>query len=153
MKVVALLASAFLANFAQVRGPTRITPPPVERLCGKLVHVEHVPDKDIPNAFEGKTRSLPRVPIRLYGADGDRSCCEGLPLVGEATTGRWGSFRLKEKGLAGGLYWIVARRDARQYQLLVRFGPRKNSTELCSDLSYEVDDLGNMTVAVTLVVE
>lgn len=153
MKVVALLASAFLANFAQVRSPSRITPPPVARLCGKLVHVDRVPDKDIQNAFEARTKSLPRVSVRLYGADGDRSCCEGLPLVGEATTGRWGSFRLNEKGLAGGLYWIAARRNARQYQLLVRFEPRKNSTESCSDLYYEVDDLGNMTVAVTLVVE
>src|SRR5579859_3031942 len=98
MKMVVLLASAFLVNFAQAQSPAGNTPPAVQKLCGKLMHVEHVPDKDIRNAFEDKTKNLPHVSVQLYRDDGNRRCCDGLPLVSEATTGRWGSFQLKEKG-------------------------------------------------------
>lgn len=153
MKVVALLASAFLVNFAQAQTPARNSPPPVEKFCGKLVHVEHVPDKDIPNAFEARTENLPHVPVRLYRADGNRRCCEGLPLIGEAITGRRGYFQLKEKGLEDGLYWIVARHNLREHQLLVQFEPKKNPAELCSAVSYELDDFGNMSQTVTIVIE
>jgi hypothetical protein len=153
MKMVAFLASAFLMNFAQGPSPPRNTPPAVERLCGKLMHVQHVPDKVTQNAFEDKTKNLPHVSVQLYRDDGNRKCCDGLPLVAEGTTGRWGSFQLKEKGLTEGLYWVVARYNLRTYQLLLRFEPKKNSTELCSDVSFQLDDAGNFWEAVKIVVE
>jgi hypothetical protein len=105
------------------------------------------------NTFEDKTRNLAHVTVQLYRADDDRLCCNSLFLAAETKTGRWGSFHLKEKGLVGGLYWIVVRPTSREYQLLIHYEPKKSSDELCSWSLFELNDAGKFWKAGIVVVD
>ena len=154
MKIFAFATIALLVTVA--KGQDRVQgarPPVVERLCGKLLHSEQVPIKNAVNTFEDKTRNLAHVTVKLYRADDDRLCCNGLSLAAETKTGRWGSFRLREKGLVGGVYWIVVRPTSREYRLLIRYEPKKNSDELCSQSLFELNDAGNFWKAEIVVLD
>jgi hypothetical protein len=104
--VLSIAAMAFLASIARAQSQPH-NAPVLEKLCGKLLHSEQVPLKNTTNTFEDRTKNLSHGMVQLYRADDDRPCCNGLFLAAETKTGRWGSFQLKEKGLAPGLYWVV----------------------------------------------
>jgi hypothetical protein len=151
MRVLSIAAMALLANIAQAQSQPH-NAPVLEKLCGKLLHSEQVPVKNTTNTFEDKTKNLSHVMVQLYRAD-DRPCCDGLFLAAEAKTGRWGSFHLKEKGLAPGLYWVVARPNSREYRMLVRYEPKSGSEQLCSQSLFELNDAGNFWRAEIVVLD
>jgi hypothetical protein len=141
LRVLSIAAMAFLASIARAQSQPH-NAPVLEKLCGKLLHSEQVPLKNTTNTFEDRTKNLSHVMVQLYRAD-DRPCCNGLFLAAETKTGRWGSFQLKEKGLAPGLYWVVARPNSREYRMLVRYEPKSASKEVCTQSLFELNDAGN----------
>jgi hypothetical protein len=152
MRVLSIAAMAFVASIAQAQSQSHAAPV-VEKLCGKLLHSEQVPVKNTTNTFKDKTKNLSHIMVQLYRADDGRPCCDRLFLAAETKTGRWGSFHLKEKGLAPGLYWVVARPNWREYRMLVRYEPKSGSKELCSQSLFELNDAGNFWRAEIVVLD
>ena len=128
-------------------------PPVTERLCGKLVHTEEIPARNAPNTFETRNKNLARVTLRLYRPEGDQLCCDGLALVSETKSGHRREFHLDRKGIPPALYWIVARLPPQEYRMLVRYSPKKDSSELCNDRLFTTDDAGNFGISKTITVD
>jgi hypothetical protein len=60
----------------------------VDRLCGRLEHVER---RDVGDTRPGKTKSLKGVVLKLYQRD-TVACCESVYPAAEVKTGRGGGF-------------------------------------------------------------
>jgi hypothetical protein len=101
-------------------------PVDVERVCGKLVHYEQIPLAN--NAFKAKTKNLPHIAGRIYRANEGQKCCEGLPVVGETQTGRFGDFEFKNS--AAGLYWLVFQVNGRDYKFLIRYAKKSDRSKM-----------------------
>jgi hypothetical protein len=151
---IALIAmSSFFPVTANAQTVAGGVPTKVQRLCGKLVHVDHVPVKGIPNAFQDKMTELPHVGLQVYRADGERDYSDQSHLMAEVTTGRFGTFDFSKRKLEAGPYWVVAVRDARVYRLLVKYEPAKDPMQPCSAQLFELDEAGNFEIGVTVTLD
>jgi hypothetical protein len=125
----------------------------VDRLCGTLARVDRVYDKHDPHVIvEEKRDSLAGVTLRLYPRSKNSACCDGLSFVEEITTGRRGQFMFK-KDVDAGDYWLVAETSGKQYKLDLFYEPTKAATGKCSDFEYQVNDTGELSLAVKVVVD
>jgi hypothetical protein len=143
MKLIPLIAAVLIAASALAQVPKSATPPTVERLCGKLEHVQNLPVKGTSNTFRTKERPLSRVVVSLYPAVENGQCCEKTPAIATVETGRCGSFEFKSKQLPDGLYWLQVEPNGRKYQMLIRYAPNRPSDESCSRTVWEVNDSGD----------
>lgn len=135
MKLARVLAVYFLTVSAFAQAPTTaLAPPTLERLCGKLRHVEYQ---------LGIQKNLRKVIVNLYPAVRAGECCEAGPPIATAITGRWGSFHLKTKGLAAGSYWLEVQPNGRKYHMLVRYTPKRYPDQLCYQTYWDVHDDGS----------
>jgi hypothetical protein len=139
MNQLSLIFAAVLAAGFLGQGPAREAPPSLERLCGKLVHYEGawVHGRD-------KTRNLPHVPVRLYPAVDREQCCEGLAAKATLSTGHWGDFEFKPKGISAGFYWLEVEPNGREYKILIEYAPKKHWGQMCTQTVWEVDDAGKL---------
>ncbi len=149
MNWVFLVMVGLLAQGGQIRPDQGEHPTKVGRVCGKLVHYEQVPVKNTTNVYMPKTRTLPRVALRLYRASEDGSCCDGLVVAEETKTGRWGRFRFKNTEI--GPFWLTADIGGRSYRMLVRV--EKGIHEECSDDQYQVENSGAFRMGRTITVD
>jgi hypothetical protein len=127
--------------------------PRVERLCGKLQHVRDIPEKKNSRTLIQKTTNLSSAVVSLYPFDEKGNCCEMISALEKTITGRWGSFHLKENGLARGTYWLVAEAGGRQYKMLIQFVPQRNSIKPCSEIYWQVTDEGQFWITETIVID
>lgn len=139
----------FLAMPVWAQAGNSEVPVHVERVCGKLVHYEEIPFGD--RTVKAKTKNLPRITGRIYRASEGGKCCEGLPVVGETQTGRFGDFDFKKS--TAGLYWVVFRGADREYKFLIRYAPQKSSDEKCSAFQYEVRNDGTASIGRIITVD
>ena len=153
MRAGALLTLLLFAHLAMAQTTRKNPPTNVEKLCGKLVHSEDVPIKNSQNVFNTRSRNLPHIEVRLYRAEDILRCCDGLLLAAKTTTGRWGAFHFKEKGLTRGLYWIVVHPEGREYKLLLQYDAKKRREQLCSQTFWELNDAGDFWEAETVTLE
>jgi hypothetical protein len=153
MRPIAFIFVLLFESLCTAQTNDKKDPPTLERLCGKLVHSQLVPVKNQLNAVGDKTKNLPGISMRLYRSEGDRPCCEGLQLVAETKTGHWGAFHLDRKVLAPGLYWVIVNCPESEFRVLIHYTPKKDSTELCGDRFFEVDDAGNLRISEMIYVE
>jgi hypothetical protein len=147
MKILLLLSVVAMLLFAQA-GQNKV-PYDAERIRGKLVHYQTVPEKHGQSVTE-QTKAMADVPARLYRAEGSEKCCEQLQVVAETKTGRWGNFEFQK--LAPGLCWVVFRSADRDFKYLIRYAPNKEATTNCSDVEFEIKDDGTVGMAVKIAV-
>jgi hypothetical protein len=150
MNFVLILTTVLLWSGAPVSAQSEQRPVLIERMCGKLIRYSQVPIKGTTNNFDAKTKALSRVDLSLYRSDGNTKCCESLSLVARTKTGRWGSFKFKN--VVGDIYWLVARVDGQDHELLIRYQSKKNSDEGCSDNWFQIEDSGSFRFGKTITV-
>ena len=149
-----LVSALFVASFglgALAQSPYPPRQVTVERLCGKLKHVEEF---QITATSSGqKSWNLPHVIVNLYPAPENGECCERA--IATAETGLWGSFKLKTKQLQGGLYWLEVLPNGRKYRILVRYAPKRRSDQECYNTWWQVNDAGDFSegIATTVTVD
>jgi hypothetical protein len=147
----ALLLVVLLGGKNQLASPEYPQRPfEVARVCGKLVHVEHVRVKNASNTFVDNRRAIPRTTLRVYLAKQGEECCLQSPIA-ELRTGRWGRFEFRN--LEPGLVWLVAHVGERDYKMLIRIDPKKNSGDECMDFDYDIEDSGAFSVSRTITVD
>jgi hypothetical protein len=93
---------AILLSFALMLSVTALQaqekkPWEVDRLCGKLEHVQKIPNRKDANTFSDKRKSLRDVPLALYNRRENEPCCGGLAAVEMVHTDRGGRFEFKNE--------------------------------------------------------
>ena len=125
----------------------------VDRLCGTLARVDRVYDKHDPHVIvEEKRDALVGVTLRLYPRRKASACCDGSSFVEEIVTGRRGQFAFK-KDVGAGDYWLVAETSGKEYKLELLYEPTKAATDKCSDFEYQVNETGEFSLAVKVVLD
>jgi hypothetical protein len=123
----------------------------VDRLCGRLEHVERTPDREYPSISSEKRSGLRGVDLALYDRRDNESCCIGSAIE-TARTRRGGRFNFETK--RPGTFWIASNWNGRDYRLPVIYKPEKTSEINCSNQGIEINDKGTSiwwaTVTVTL---
>jgi hypothetical protein len=118
----------------------------LERLCGKLQHVDALPIKTEVYEIRTEILNIPRAAVTLYAADAGSPCCDRATPVATAVTGHGGSFRLKSKRLPGGMYWLQVEPNGRKYRMLFQYAPKRHSNQLCAETYWSVDEKGGFEV-------
>ena len=147
MKSTSIFGAIFFAASALAQTPNSTPPQTLERLCGKLEHVQNLPVNGNPYVVATKRHSLPRVIVSLFSADGTSDCCGGAAPVLTTATDHRGSFEFKSRQLPGGTYWLEVEPNGRKYRMLIRYASRKHSDELCSEIFWQVNDNGDFNMA------
>jgi hypothetical protein len=129
---VVLLGFSLPANSADTTEPVS-----VDAICGKLVSIEDVPDKQTTNSLRPEAKPLPHTRIRIFSPTAGADCCDLITPVAEVTTGRDGSFQFKKP--SPGDYWLVATIGHTEYKLLVRYQPGKKPGTECSKFLYALE--------------
>ncbi|HSS95719.1 MAG TPA: hypothetical protein VLK33_01745 [Terriglobales bacterium] len=123
----------------------------LDRLCGRLEHVEYLPVKNAANSFTTKTKALKHVTLRLYESKAGVECCKSFSTIEEVNTGLNGNFKFKTKN--AGLYWLVAVIDGNEHKMDIRFQPQKQTDTLCINQYFQIDNSGNFGIAETVTVD
>ncbi len=109
----------------------------VDRMCGKLVTVEALPENGkTGSTIDGKPVAHARV--RLFPPIASGDCCSLMTPSAEVFTGRDGEFQFKK--IEAGDYWLVALIASKEYKLLVRYEPDKKVEKNCSDFQYTLKE-------------
>jgi hypothetical protein len=123
----------------------------LDRLCGKLVHVDRNAGKQKDFYQDKKTKPLAHVELALYPRKPNDQCCQTDSPVASVRTGRGGDFRFKKQ--ISGTYWLVARWGGHSYNTPVILHPAKSKDDFCSNAIFEIDHTGKFTYAITVTVE
>jgi hypothetical protein len=111
----------------------------VDRVCGRLVESEGESKGKVE-----KTRSLARISVDLYKADGSSQCCEGLSKIASARTGLTGEFQFKTD-VPSGSYWFAFHPGDHTFTILIQYdAAAKQSTKKCSELLYVLEGSGDI---------
>jgi hypothetical protein len=130
---VFLLPGLFLsANSTETAEPVS-----VDAICGKLVSIEDVPDKETTNSLRQEVKPFAHTRIRIFSPTAGADCCGLITAVAEVTTGRDGSFQFKKP--TPGDYWLVATIGHAEYKLLVRYQPGMKADTGCSKFMYALE--------------
>jgi len=123
----------------------------VDRLCGRLEHVQRSPGRHDPNNFSEKRKALRDVPMSLYERRENEACCDGLNAVETTKTGRGGHFALKTK--KPGSYWLSTTWNGKNSTVPVIYKPQKSPVTTCSEQGVQLDDQGNAELWITITVD
>jgi len=147
-RTLAILAALLIgqSSHAQEKKPWDI-----DRLCGRLEHVQKVPDRKNANTFSENRKPLREVSVSLYGRRENEPCCAGLNALETIQTRKGGRFEFKTT--RPGNYWLGMNWSGKEYRLGVVYKPQKNSTTMCSEQGIGLDDEGNADWWVTLTVD
>jgi hypothetical protein len=67
----------------------------VERLCGRVEHVQRIPDKKFANTFSERHRGLSDLTMTLFERRDGQLCCDALVALEKTRTSRDGRFEFK----------------------------------------------------------
>ena len=123
----------------------------IGRLCGRLEHVERVPDRKHPETFSETRKALQGVPLVLYERHENESCCGDVTLIYTTMSGKRGLFSFKD--VKPGLYWLEATWNERKYRVAVIQEPERKSLAICSEQGLEVNNAGNADWWITVTVD
>jgi hypothetical protein len=135
-----------LSASALAQAPGDAPPPTLERLCGKLQHVDALPIETEVYGIRTEILNIPHVAVTLYAADARSPCCNRATPVATAVTGHWGSFRLKSKRLPDGMYWLQVEPNGHKSRILFQYAPNRHSDQLCTETYWTVDEKGGFEV-------
>jgi hypothetical protein len=141
--VALILIAQFL--FAQEK------PLNVDRLCGRVEHVERTPERHDPNAYSEKRKALRDVSLSLFERRESEACCDGLKAIEATNTGRGGHFEFKTK--KPGSYWLSTIWDGKNSTVPVIYERQKNSATMCSEQGIQLDDHGKAEWWITVTVD
>ena len=96
MRHAVLFAMILVGNMlcAQDKKPWNI-----DRLCGRLEHVEKIPDRKHADIFSEKRKALRDVRLVMYERQENEACCEKLSPIDETMTGKTVSSISKTRSL------------------------------------------------------
>jgi hypothetical protein len=140
-----------LVVFAQIFYAQEKKPWSVDRLCGRLDHVQRTPERHDPNSFSEKRKALRDVSLSLYERRENQTCCDGLNAVETTNTGRGGHFEFKTNKL--GSYWLGTNWNGKNSSVPVIYEPQKNPVTICSEQGIQLDDQGNAEWWITVTVD
>jgi hypothetical protein len=123
----------------------------IDRLCGRLEHVEKIPDRKHADIFSEKPKALRDVRLVMYERQENEACCEKLTPIDEIMTGKNGLFNFKDA--KPGLYWLAANWDGKEYKSAVVYKPQKSPGTICSQQGLQFDYAGNADWWITVTVD
>jgi hypothetical protein len=123
----------------------------VSRLCGRLEHVETIPERKHPDSFSERRKALREISLDLYERRANENCCDNLKPIDTIITDKRGHFEFKNQ--KPGLYWLVAHWRGQQYKVDVVYKPEKVPEELCSQQGMRVDYAGDAGWWLTVTVD
>ena len=94
-----------------------------DRLCGRLQHVERIPDRELENVFSDRRHGLRHLSLALYEQQNSLACCDGLSAMETVTTGKGGRFEFKTKNRRE--FWLVTNWNNQEYRPPVVYQPHK----------------------------
>jgi hypothetical protein len=121
------------------------------RLCGRLEHVERIPDRKHADNFSETRKALQGVPLIMYVRRENEACCGNLTPIDTAMTGKRGLFSFKEVKPAP--YWLEANWNGKEYKVAVVQEPERNSSAICSEQGLKLDYAGNADWWITVTVD
>ena len=149
MKGIALILGLVL--FAPGLHAQEKKPWNIDRLCGKLDHVQRIPDRKHANNFSERRKALRDVPLTLFERGDTENCCTTLNEIETVRSGRGGHFEFKTKKARNS--WLRTNWNGKEYKLAIVFEPQRNSTTLCSDQGIDLDDDGDASWWATITVD
>jgi hypothetical protein len=123
----------------------------VDRLCGRLEHVERIPDRKHVDNFPEAREALRDVPVVIYERHENEPCCENSTPIDATRTGKGGRFELKDE--KPGSYWLGTNWNGKEYKVAVDYKAGKSSETMCSQQGVQVDHAGNADWWITVTVD
>jgi hypothetical protein len=145
------LSIIVLMLFAQSLQAQEKKPWNLDRLCGRLEHVQRTPSRRHSNNFSERRKALRNVSLSLYERRENEPCCDGVNAAETIQTGRGGHFEFKTK--KAGTFLLSTNWSGKEYRLSVVYKPQKNSATTCSDQGIALDGEGNADWWVTVTVD
>lgn len=110
----------------------------VDRMCGKLEHVEKIRARGGTEAVKEKSEPIKKADIRLYQREKGSACCDAALPVAKTTSSKRGEFSFS--AVIPDSYWLVVRVGGQDFALALSYAPNgKNKLEAsCTELLYEV---------------
>ncbi|MGB8661591.1 MAG: hypothetical protein WCD34_14290 [Candidatus Acidiferrum sp.] len=138
MKWQLLAVCLSLVCFLPVTSAQTSEPVSVDRMCGKLVSMEALPENGKTNSFSREAKPISHARVRLFPPTANGDCCSLMTPSAEVFSGRDGEFQFKK--IEAGDYWLVAMIAEKEYKLLIRYQPGKKSAKNCSDFQYTLEE-------------
>jgi hypothetical protein len=123
----------------------------VDRLCGRLEHIQRTPQRHDSNSYSEKRKALRDVSLSLYERRENQACCDGLNAVETAKTGRSGHFEFKTKKPGG--YWLSTNWNGKRSTVPVVYERPKNPVSMCAQQGIQLDEQGNAEWWITVTVD
>jgi hypothetical protein len=123
----------------------------LDTVCGKVVHLYGDIEKPKDRFRQAKTKPLPHITLSLYPRNADEECCKAGQVIETLTTGRGGDFRFKTQ--AAGRYWLTALWQGRVYKTAIALSSVKSGVDFCPATTFQIDDSGKFTYAISVTVE
>jgi hypothetical protein len=141
-----LVVAMLLMASAQSKKPAT-----VDRLCGRVEHVQDIPDRKKPNNYSNKREGLKNLVLELYEWRDGAPCCTNLTRVDTRKSGKGGRFDFEPQ--KPGPYWLVTNWNERDCKLAIVLEPQKTSSTVCSEQGLQVDGEGNADWWVTITLD
>jgi len=123
----------------------------IDRLCGRLEHVERIPNRKHADTFSETRKALRDVPLAMYERRENEICCENLTPIDTTITGKNGLFNFKDE--KPGLYWLETNWNGKKYKAAVAYNPAKKSGTICSQQGLQLDYAGDADWWITVTVD
>jgi hypothetical protein len=123
----------------------------VDRLCGRVEHVQRIPDRKLANTFSEQRRGLRDLQIALFQRRDGQHCCDARLAIETTRTGRGGRFEFKTKNT--GNFWLTTNWNSKEYKIAVVNKQQKDSPAMCSNQGIALDDSGSAGWWVTITVD
>jgi hypothetical protein len=112
----------------------------IDRLCGRVEHVQRVPERHNPNSFSEKRKPLRDVQLSLYERRENKTCCAGFSPMETTQTRKNGGFDFQ--AAKPGNYWLITNWNGRESEVAVVYLPHRNSVTKCFEQGIALDDAG-----------
>ena len=116
------------------------------KLCGRLERTDRIPDKKVPGLYAEKNTPIKDAKLIAYEARSNAECCSNARVAAETVTNKSGSFEFKT--LTKGFYWLATTIDSRDYRMPIRIGQLQDKQPVCSQMSFSIDDSGEIALRV-----
>jgi hypothetical protein len=120
-------------------------------LCGRVEHVQKIPDRKFSNTFSERRRGLRGRTLARFERRAGQRCCDGLVPLETTETGSNGRFEFKTK--KPGDLWLTTNWHAKEYKIAIVSKQQEDSSTRCSKQGIGLDDSGNADWWVTITLD
>jgi hypothetical protein len=122
----------------------------VQRVCGVIEHISYLSQKHSAQRLQ-KSQPFRHLHLKLYEALGGTTCCDTLPLEGQAVTDDDGKYNFRK--IVPGAYWLAFDFDGRTYSYPLRYEPMKHADSDCDGFYLGFDEHAEPALRREVVVE